>query len=103
MVFLSGELDTAMLKPLIGIAVVKLLEKTLQQAVASRIDALQVVDILKRVGAIAASAARYLYLGQYAFRTFQDGDVHLGAHLLEVDGQEETCGTTANDSGLHSS
>ena len=57
MVLLSGELDTAMLKPLIGIAVVKHFEKTFQQSVASRIDALQVNHILKRVGAVAASAA----------------------------------------------
>ena len=69
---------------------------------AAGIDALQVVDCLKRVGAVATSASRDLDLGQHVLRAFQDGDIHLGAHLLEVDGKEESGGTAAYDSGLHS-
>ena len=80
---------------------IKLLEEAFQQAVASRIDALQVFDLLKRVGAVAASATRYLYLGKYVVRGLKDGYVHLWTHLLEIDGKKEACRTSTDDCCLH--
>ena len=56
-IFLSNQFDATTFEPLVGIAIVKLLKETFQQAMTSWIDALQVVDTLKRVGTVTASAS----------------------------------------------
>ena len=68
---------------------------------AAGIDALQVFDLLKGVGTVAASATRDLYLGKYVVRGLKDGNVHLWAHLLEIDGKKESCRTSTDDCCLH--
>ena len=103
MIGLSNEFDASTFEPLIGIAMIKLLKKTFQQAVTSRINALQVADILKRVGTVTASATRNLNFGKYVVRGLKDGNVHLRAHFLEIDGQEESGCTSTYDCCLHSS
>ena len=101
LVVLCRQADTMTLKPLVGIAMVELFEKALQQTVATRIDLRQVANVGKGIGTVTMAPARDLNLGQHTLAALQDGDIHLGHHLLQVDGQEEACRTTANDSRLH--
>lgn len=47
MIGLSNEFDATTFEPLIGIAMIKQFKEAFQQAVTTRIDALQIADILK--------------------------------------------------------
>lgn len=102
MIGLGDQSHASALEPLIGILMTELLKEALQQAVAPRIDTLQVGDIFKGVGAVAASATRDLHFGQYVVRGLKDGDIHLWTHLLEINGQEESRRSSTDDSCLHS-
>jgi hypothetical protein len=83
------------LKPPVGILRTELMEETLHQPVAAGIDRREVAHLTERVGTVAASATGDLYLRQHPLTTFKDSHLHLGHLLLQIDGQEKTCGTTA--------
>ena len=72
---------------------------------STRIDTLQVFHVTESVGTVAPATSRYFHFGEHTFGGLKDGDIHLRAHLLEVDGEEEAGGTAANDdrvvSGSH--
>ena len=90
-----------LLEPAIGIMVIEGLEEAFQQPMASRIDCCEVVDTLEGVGAVAASSSRYLDLCQHTIAALEDGDIHLGHRLLQVDGEEESCRSAAYDCCSH--
>ena len=98
---LCGQSDTVTLEPLVSVAVVKLPEEVLHKPVTVWIDLREVGDVGKGVGAVATATARDGHLGQQVLTTLQDGNFHLGHHLLQVDCQEKAGSTTSNNCRLH--
>ena len=101
MVGLHGEGHAVALEPGVGIVLGEAFHEALHETMTTGIDGAEVADILEGVGAVAASAAGDLDLAQEMLAALVDGDVHLRAHLLEVDGEEEAGGTSADDGCSH--
>lgn len=64
---------------------------------AARIDGREISHLFEGVGTVATSASGDLYFLEDVLAAFEDGDIHLRTQLLEVDGKEETCGSSADD------
>ena len=62
---------------------------------------LQIAHGIERVGAVTSATTRYLDLGQHLLRFLKNGDVHIGAHFLEVNGQEESSRTSTYYRSFH--
>ena len=74
----------------------KALHQTFHQPVSTRIDILQVAHLGKGVSTVTASSSGYLHLRQYLPGLLEDSNLHLLAHLLKVDGEEEPSSTSAD-------
>ena len=91
------------LKPLVGILMAKGAQEALHESVAARINVFQIAYLGKGIGQVAPTAARDFNLGQNPIGALKDGDICLGTRLLEVDGEEKACGSSANDCDFHKS
>ena len=89
------------LEPPIGITVVEGLEEPLHQAMATGIDLGEVAHGGKGVGAVATTAAGDLHLRQHLPGLLEDGDLHLRTEFLQIDGEEESCGSSTDDGCSH--
>ena len=96
MVFLNHQCDAALFEPLERRTMVEQLEQPSHEPVTTRIDLAQIAHVLKRIGHITASSARYFNFSQHTVATFDDGHLQLGAHFLQVDGQKEAGRPSAN-------
>lgn len=76
-------------------------QEALHESVAARINVFQIARLGKGIGQVAPAPAGNLNLGQNPIGALKDGDICLGTRLLEVDGEEETCGSAANDCDFH--
>ena len=86
LVVLYHQRHAVTLEPTVGVVVVEHIEQALHQPVATGIDLLQVTNLAKGVGAVAAPPTRHLNLGQHTLAALEDSHLHLGHHLLEIDG-----------------
>lgn len=100
LIFLNREGHSMCLEPLEGIGRAELLEEAFEQVCSTGVNLLQVGHVGKGVGAVATSPTRNFHLCQHFPLPLEDGHVKFGHQFLHVDGQEETCGTTADDSDL---
>ena len=87
MVGLHGEGHAVALEPGVGIVLGEAFHEALHETMTTGID--------------GAEVAGDLDLAQEMLAALVDGDVHLRAHLLEVDGEEEAGGTSADDGCSH--
>ena len=101
LIVLRHQRYSVLLKPTVGILVAEHVEQPLHQPVSSWIDLREVGHQAKGVGAVATSSPTHLYLRQHALAALEDRYLHLGHHLLQVDGEKKTCGTAAYHSCLH--
>ena len=85
LVVLRSQPHALAFKPFVGAAVVKPLEQSLHQFVSARIGMLHVAYLAKRIGKVAASAARDFHLGKHLRRLFKDSDVGRRAVALCFD------------------
>ena len=92
-VFLDGQSYAMPFEPLVGIALTEPFHEALHQPVTTGIHLFQVTYILEGIRAVAPSAPGYCHLAQHLTAALEDGDVHLRHHLLQADGQEESCRT----------
>ena len=91
------------LKPFISHLRTEYLEQSFEQFVAPRIDLFQVGHLLKGIGQITTSAARYGHFGQHLSALLKNGDTGLRHHLFQVDRQKKTGRTTAYNRNIHHS
>ena len=97
MVFLGGEAHAPVLEPRESVALGEALQQSPHQPVATGIDGREVAHVLKGIGAVAASASGDLDFLEDVLAALEDGDLHPGAQLPEVDGEEEACSSSADD------
>ena len=101
MVRLDGQANAMLLEPIHGVVLRESFQQPFHQPVASRIDFCEVAHVLEGVCAVAASASGDLDFSEDVLAALEDGDFHLRAQFLEVDGEEKTCGSTADDGCSH--
>jgi hypothetical protein len=88
-------------KPFVSVMVVERFEQPFHQAMTSRIDSAQVLHTVKRIGAVAPSAARDFHLSQHTLPPLEDGHFHFGHHLFQIDSQKESCRSAADYRCFH--
>ena len=100
-VILCHKAHAPVLEPRVGIAVVEGLEEPLHQAMSTGIDLREVAHGGKGVGAVATTAAGDLHFGQHLPGLLEDGDLHLRTEFFQIDGEEESRGSSTDDSCSH--
>ena len=101
LVALCHQGNPMLFKPLVCILRTEDSEQPLHQPVTTRIDCRKVRHLTKRVGTVAASATAHSHLRQHMLTTLENGYLHLGHHLLQVNGQKETSSATTYNCSLH--
>ena len=101
LVLLRGKSHTLAFKPFVGAAMVKPLEQPLHQFVSARISMLHVAYLSKRIGKVAASAARDFHLGEHLGRLLEDCDVGRRAVAFCFDCSKVARRSATNNSNGH--
>ena len=97
LVLLCDERDTMRFKPRISIGWRKGAKQAFEQFRSARVDLHQIGDAGKGIGYIATSATAHLDFRQHPLCAFKNHHVGGGKQFFEMDGEEEACGSSAND------
>ena len=84
-------------KPRISIGRRKGAKQAFEQFRSAGVDLHQIGDAGKGIGYIAASATAHLDFGKHPLCAFKNHHVGGGKQFFEMDGEEEACGSSAND------
>ena len=103
LVVLHRERHALRLKPAHRVAVVERVEQAFHQPCAARVHRFEAAHLLERVGEVAASAARYRHLCQWAVEAFVHADVCLRHSPRRLYGREATRRACADNGNGHES
>ena len=103
LVVLHCERHALRLKPAHGVAVVERVEQAFHQPRAARVHRFEAAHLLERVGEVAAAAARYRHLCQWAVEAFVHADVRLRHSPRRLYGREAARRACADNGNGHES